>query len=57
VEDAGAFFESLLLLLQEDLIPQAPRRRAARPEPASLIPCRSDRLAAKAVFRNPNPEG
>jgi hypothetical protein len=56
VEDTGAFFESLLLPLQEDLIPQGPRRRAARPEPASLIPCRSDRLAGKAVFRDPNPE-
>jgi hypothetical protein len=34
----------------------APRRRSTRPDPASLVPRRSDRLAAKAVFRDPNPE-
>lgn len=56
-EEAGALFiDSLLLPLQEDLVPMAPLWRAARPVPASLIPHRSDRLAAKAVFHDPNPE-
>jgi hypothetical protein len=30
--------------------------RHAHQEPASVIPRRSDRLAAKSVFRDPNPE-
>jgi hypothetical protein len=30
--------------------------RGARRQPASLVPRRSDRLAAKSAFRDPNPE-
>lgn len=53
----GALFvDSLLLSLQEDLVPMAPQRCAARLDPESLIPRHSDRLAAKAVFCDPNPE-
>jgi hypothetical protein len=55
--DAGALFiNSLLLPLQESLLHTAPCPLAARREPASLVPRRSDRLAAKSAFRDPNPE-
>lgn len=56
-EVAGALFiDSVLMPLQENLAPGAPLRRAARPELSSLIPRSSDRLATKAVFRDPNPK-
>jgi hypothetical protein len=52
--DAGALFiSSLLLPVQDGLLRTPPRQRR---EPASLVPRRSDRLAAKAPFRDPNPE-
>jgi hypothetical protein len=53
--DVGALFiNSLRLPLQESLLHTPPR--AARQEPASLVSRRSVRLAAKAPFRDPNPE-
>jgi hypothetical protein len=55
-ENADAFFESLVLPIHDALVPDAPRRRAARTQPASFVPRRSDRLTAKAVFRDPNLE-
>jgi len=55
IDAADLFFDSLRLPLQ-GLLHTPPRPRAARQEPASLVPRRSDRLAAKAAFRDPNPE-
>lgn len=55
--DAGALFiNSLLLPLQESLVCTVPRPRTARREPASPVPRRSDRLATKSAFRDPNSE-
>jgi hypothetical protein len=55
--DTGALFiNSLRLLLQESLLHTPPRPRAARQEPASLVPHCSDRLTAKAPFHDPNLE-
>lgn len=53
---ATLFFDAVQLPLQDGLRRVPPRQRARRREPASIVPRRSDRLAAKAVFRDPNPE-
>jgi hypothetical protein len=56
-DDVGAIFiNAITLPLQENLLQAPPRRRARRREPENFIPRRSDRLAAKSVFRDPNPE-
>jgi hypothetical protein len=44
------------LPLQESLLHAPPRPRARRWEPQDVIPRRSDRLAGKSAFRDPNPE-
>jgi len=51
-----AFIDSLELPLQEPLIKTAPRPRQGRRIDDSVVPRRSDRLAAKSVFRDPQPE-
>jgi hypothetical protein len=50
------FINSLLRPIPEALVHTPPRARGARRVPASVIPRRSDRLAAKSAFRDPNPE-
>jgi hypothetical protein len=55
--DAGAIFiNAVKLPLQESLLQAPPRPRARRREPQGVIPRRSDRLAGKSAFRDPNPE-
>jgi hypothetical protein len=54
IDVRALFINSLRLPLQESLLHTPPR--AACQEPASLVPRRSVRLAAKAPFRDPNPE-
>jgi hypothetical protein len=54
--DTEALFNSLWLPLQESLLHTPLRPRAARRDPASLVPRRNDRLVAKAPFRDPNSE-
>jgi hypothetical protein len=59
-DDAGAMFvRALKLPVLEPLVqtPPCPRPRCReRRKPASVIPRRSDRLAGKSPFRDPNPE-
>jgi hypothetical protein len=50
------FIDSLKLPLQEPLIKTAPRPRQAHRIDDSVVPRHSDRLAAKSVFRDPQPE-
>jgi hypothetical protein len=55
--DAGELFiNAVMLPLEGGLLQAPPRPRARRREPVCVVPRRSDRLAAKAVFRDPNPE-
>jgi hypothetical protein len=56
VDPGMLFVNSLRLPLPEALVRTPPRSRGARREPANLVPRRSDRLAAKSAFRDPNPE-
>lgn len=53
VED---FIADLKLPLEEPLIQSPPRHRVSRVPVDNLVPRRSDRLAAKSVYRDPNPE-
>jgi hypothetical protein len=50
------FINSLLRPIPEALVHTPPRARGARCVPATVIPRRSDRLAGKSAFRDPNPE-
>jgi hypothetical protein len=52
----AAFIDSMRLPLQEPLIKTPPRARTARAIDDDWIPRRSDRLAAKSAFRDPQPE-
>lgn len=55
--DVGTLFiDSVRLPLQECLLQAPPCPRGQRREPENLIPRRSDRLAAKSAFREPNLE-
>jgi hypothetical protein len=51
-----AFIDSIRLPLEEPLIKTPRRARTARTVSDDWIPRRSDRLAAKSVFRDPHPE-
>jgi hypothetical protein len=53
VED---FIAGLMLPLETPLIQSPPRLRVSRVQVENLVPRRSDRLAAKSVYRDPNPE-
>jgi hypothetical protein len=56
-DDVGAaFINAIKLPLQECLLQAPPHPRARRRAPENWTPRRSDRLAAKSVFRDPNPE-
>jgi hypothetical protein len=50
------FIASLKLPLEEPLIASSPRRRVSRLDDSVFVPRRSDRLAAKSIHRDPNPE-
>jgi hypothetical protein len=50
------FIASLQLPIPESLVHMPLRSRTSCKEPASLVPCRSERLAPKYVFHDPNPE-
>jgi hypothetical protein len=51
-----SFIASLKLPLEEPLIASSPRRRVSRLDDSVFVPRRSDRLAAKSIHRDPNPE-
>jgi hypothetical protein len=51
-----AFIDSIRLPLEEPLIKTPPHARTARTVNDDWIPRRSDHLAAKSVFRDPQPE-
>jgi hypothetical protein len=53
VED---FIAGLMLPLETPLIQSLPRLRVSRVRVENLVPRRSDRLDAKSVYRDPNPE-
>lgn len=50
------FIASLQLPVPESLVHMPLRSRTSCKEPASLVPRRSERLAPKYVFHDPNPE-
>jgi hypothetical protein len=52
----AAFIDSMRLPLQEPLIKTPPRARTVRAVNNDWIPRRSDRLAAKSAFHDPQPE-
>lgn len=45
-----------MLPLQDPLLHTPPRHNVRHREHVTTVPCRSDRLAAKAAFRDTNPE-
>jgi hypothetical protein len=50
------FIVGLKLPLEQPLIQSPPRLRVSHVPVENLVSCRSDRLAAKSVYRDPNPE-